>query len=99
MTYFSNSTEADIFERNWCSRCRNWRDRSGEDYPGSGDGCPVMDAHFLLSGDMYEGSPPTPTNAYGAMALLIADTSPPGERRCHLFVEGLREFPKAGETR
>lgn len=81
MTYFSNSTEADTFQHNWCSRCRNWRDRAEEGYDGEGEGCPVMDLHFV-----YSHGPD------GRLWLdrLIADTEPAGERRCHLFVRGAK---------
>ena len=82
MTCFSNNTEADDFRATWCARCRNWRDREAEGYPAEGEGCPVMDIHFTLASE--DAMRPW-------LAMLIADTAPPGERRCHLFVQGQRK--------
>ena len=84
MTYFANSTEAATFQRRWCTRCRNWRDRSGEEgYPAEGAGCPVMDLHFLHG-------PEAATDEHHWLHSLIRDASVAGERRCLLFVLGRR---------
>ena len=43
MGYFSNGTEGDMYEAQYCHRCAHWLDKGD----GDGAGCPVLDVHML----------------------------------------------------
>ena len=45
MAYFANGTEGNQYQQQFCAKCQNWRDNGD----GRGEGCPVMDAHFLFA--------------------------------------------------
>jgi hypothetical protein len=47
MGYFSNGTEGLMYQERYCYRCANWRDKDD----GRGEGCPIMDLHFLYNTD------------------------------------------------
>ena len=44
MGYFSNGTENEIYQEQWCSRCVH-------EGPQDGPGCPVMGIHFFYNYD------------------------------------------------
>lgn len=50
MGYFSNGTEAELYQAYWCHRCVNWKERVEDE----GEGCPVMDLHFLYGYDQIK---------------------------------------------
>jgi len=47
MAYFPNGTSGELYFEQWCSRCKNWKQRADEDT----EGCPIWDAHMLLNYD------------------------------------------------
>lgn len=51
MAYFSNGTEAEMFEEAWCSRCVH-SDTSGVREVGVDPPCPVWMAHTLFAYDL-----------------------------------------------
>lgn len=48
MAYFSNGSEGDGYQEQWCSRCMNWREHS--EIPENW-GCIVWDLHLCLNYD------------------------------------------------
>lgn len=48
MGYFANGTEGLDYQECYCFRCKNYKIRKGEDYPG----CPIWDLHLLYSYDL-----------------------------------------------
>ena len=44
MAYFSNGTDGQIYQEEFCLKCVNWVNlNDGRDY-----GCPIMDAHMVF---------------------------------------------------
>ena len=50
MGYFSNGTEGDMYRDQYCFSCTHWK----EDDSLRGEGCPVMDLHFLYNHDQLK---------------------------------------------
>lgn len=48
MGYFSNGTEGDLYQEQWCMRCRNWGVDDLSKSSGQ-PGCPVWDVHLFHS--------------------------------------------------
>lgn len=44
MAYFSNGTDGQIYQEEFCLKCVNWVDLND----GRGFGCPIMDAHMVF---------------------------------------------------
>ena len=47
MGYFSNGSDNDYYQNLYCNHCQNMRDRGD----GRGEGCAVMDLHWLWNYD------------------------------------------------
>jgi len=49
MAYFANGTEGEIYERNICEGCLNYKlDEESDTY-----GCPILDLHFMHNYDQF----------------------------------------------
>lgn len=48
MGYFSNGSEADYYQAEYCNKCVNMRDNMRD---GRGHGCPILDLHSLWNYD------------------------------------------------
>lgn len=83
MGYFSNGTEADIYEHQYCVRCIHYPENIE-------DMCPVWTIHFIYSHDQYENR-----ELMDAMNRLIPNgkiklpdgREIPGNLQCNMFVE------------
>lgn len=74
MAYFSNGTEGREYQKRYCLRCVNYRDK--ED--GRGYGCVIWDVHLLFNGkEKY--SP--------VLDVLIPRCGAAGNGACALFTE------------
>lgn len=47
MAYFSNSSEAEVYENKWCKKCMNYRTR------GNHYGCPILDLHWFCDPNVF----------------------------------------------
>lgn len=75
MAYFSNGTEGDMYEEQYCSRCIH---RNGKD----GTGCAVWLAHVLHNYDECN-------NEESILHILIPRSKDgPWNEECQMFVEG-----------
>ena len=83
MGYFSNRTEADIYEEMYCKRCAH--------YCGLDSFCPVWDAHFMLDREQA-------TNSHLAYVLnvLIPRDDQGHNGQCAMFY--LRPIPETFAT-
>ena len=50
MAYFANGTSGMIYEEEYCSRCKNWKDLEDD----RGFGCPIWDLHTVHNYDQVK---------------------------------------------
>lgn len=81
MGYFSNGTEAVIFEEMYCVRCVHSDWREGKEI-GDPDNpcCPVWNAHFLYCHEECNSK----SNAKAILDMLIVP-QPDGDQQCAMF--------------
>lgn len=79
MGYFSNATENDLYQEQWCNRCIHRG-------PDDGPGCPIMGVHFLYNYEQYKRGNET-------IRDILQDLIPPegvGNGQCKMFVQELK---------
>ena len=78
MAYFSNGTEGDMYEAEYCKRCWHFRDRAD----GRGEGCPVMDVHIANNYDQFGSK-----ELEWILSTLIPKRSDGFGDTCSMFIE------------
>lgn len=77
MGYFSNGTEGEIYMAAYCHRCLNWKEDK------NGEGCPVMDLHFMHS---YDQDKPGNEQIKAVLDLMIPPApAPEWNAQCAMF--------------
>lgn len=78
MGYFSNGSDGDAYQAQWCWRCVHWKD-AGD---GRGEGCPVWDLHMLHNYAQCKKE-----STAHALGLLIPRDAAGWNRQCAMFIE------------
>lgn len=78
MGFFSNGTEGDMYQSQFCARCINWKDVGD----GRGAGCPVWDLHMLYNYDQHKKA-----STEAALAMFIPRDAAGWNRQCAMFHE------------
>lgn len=85
MAYFSNGTEGEMYQDDYCMKCKNWRDRKD----GRGEGCPIWDLHVLYAYDECNGK----GNAKDMLDTLIPMKELYADE-CSMFLRNINENPQ-----
>jgi hypothetical protein len=81
MGYFPNGTSGLDYQERVCSRCVNWRDKGD----GRGEGCPIIDLHYLWNYDAV-GKDADKTKKT-ALDMFIARDEEGFNKQCEMFLE------------
>lgn len=84
MGYFSNSTEGDMWEHQWCDRCvhrpnydpENWQD------------CPILKIHCLFNYRQMENK----EESLKEVLSILIPVDNTDNLKCSLFLEGIPEW-------
>ena len=74
MAYFSNGTEGEIYQEQYCYRCQNWNDEKG---------CPIMDLHLLWNYDAID----EPAKEMALDTFIPRSKDGIGNEQCLMFKE------------
>ena len=70
MAYFSNGTESDMYQDQFCSKCKNLKD----------GGCPILDLHLVWNYDLDNEDRTTALNHF-----IPRSKDGLGNQRCEMF--------------
>lgn len=88
MGYFSNGTEAAIYEETFCARCIHYDDEAGVDEP-----CPIWMAHFLYAYELCNEDDHHPGKVMLDMLIPRDENGLNGNGRCTMFVQDAEKPP------
>lgn len=77
MGYFANGSEGEIYQANYCFKCKNWIDKKD----GKGYGCAIWDLHILYSYELCNSK----SKAKKMLDFLIPDRDCSNEE-CKMYL-------------